>query len=241
MAAKFTPRMSEPSTSDPHWIHTSKGGLNGCIRISGDSCLPNCVGYAWGRAYEILGSRPKLSRANAEDWYGFNDGYKRSKEPSLGAIICWAKGKAGVSTDGAGHVAVVEEIKPNGDVVTSNSGYKSTRFWTQTFTKASGYKMKNYTFQGFIHILNDPPPAPAAPTPSAPKPVRYLVKITTDGLNIRSEPSTAGKNRTVVGCITDRGVYTIVQEADGPGATKWGKLKSGLGWISLDYTKKIKL
>ena len=30
-----------------------------------------------------------------------------------------------------------------------------------------------------------------------------------------------------------------VAEAAGPGATKWGKLKSGAGWISLDYTKKV--
>ena len=34
-------------------------------------------------------------------------------------------------------------------------------------------------------------------------------------------------------------VFTIVAEADGEGATKWGKLKSGTGWISLDFGKKI--
>ena len=31
------------------------------------SCLPNCVGYAWGRFYEITGKRPSLSKANAEN------------------------------------------------------------------------------------------------------------------------------------------------------------------------------
>ena len=35
------------------------------------------------------------------------------------------------------------------------------------------------------------------------------------------------------------GVYTIVEEATGKGATKWGKLKSGAGWISLDYAKRL--
>ena len=35
-----------------------------------------------------------------------------------------------------------------------------------------------------------------------------------------------------------KGIYTIVGEAAGPGATKWGKLKSGAGWISLDYVTK---
>ena len=38
--------------------------------------------------------------------------------------------------------------------------------------------------------------------------------------------------------IKGKGIYTIVAEAAGPGATKWGKLKSGAGWISLDYATK---
>jgi len=64
----------------------------------------------------------------------------------------------------------------------------------------------------------------------------YRVRITENVLNIRRG---AGKNNVVVGQIRDRGVYTIVQEADGQGATKWGLLKSKAGWISLDGTKKI--
>ncbi|MDD6736539.1 MAG: hypothetical protein PUE13_09565 [Clostridiales bacterium] len=35
------------------------------------------------------------------------------------------------------------------------------------------------------------------------------------------------------------GSFTIIAEAEGKGASKWGKLKSGLGWISLDYAKKV--
>lgn len=63
----------------------------------------------------------------------------------------------------------------------------------------------------------------------------YTVKITTDVLNIRKGP---GTNYGISGQITDRGTYTIVKESDGPGANKWGKLKSGAGWIALDYTDK---
>lgn len=59
----------------------------------------------------------------------------------------------------------------------------------------------------------------------------YKVKVTTSALNIRSG---AGTNNKVVGIIRDRGVYTIVDEKSG-----WGKLKSGAGWISLKYCKKI--
>ncbi len=64
----------------------------------------------------------------------------------------------------------------------------------------------------------------------------YIVKITADCLYIRKG---AGTNTAKVGAITDRGVYTIVEEKNGTGATMWGKLKSGAGWISLDYVKKI--
>ena len=48
----------------------------------------------------------------------------------------------------------------------------------------------------------------------------------------------AGTNFASVGYIAP-GVYTIVEEADGKSATRWGKLKSGKGWISLDYAKKV--
>lgn len=64
----------------------------------------------------------------------------------------------------------------------------------------------------------------------------YLIKVTASLLNIRKGPSV---NTSVVGTIKDKGVYTIVQEKNGQGASKWGKLKSGAGWISLDYVKKV--
>jgi len=76
-------------------------------------------------------------------------------------------------------------------------------------------------------------PAPATP-PAAFTP--YTVKITADTLNIRKG---AGTNYTTNGVIKDKGIYTIVEEATGTGATKWGRLKSGAGWISLDYTMKV--
>lgn len=64
----------------------------------------------------------------------------------------------------------------------------------------------------------------------------YTVKVTTAVLNIRKGP---GTNYGTNGTIKDKGVYTIVAESDGPGASKWGKLKSGAGWISLDYTQRL--
>ena len=64
----------------------------------------------------------------------------------------------------------------------------------------------------------------------------YLVKVTTDSLTIRKDASSDSEK---VGSITDNGVYTIVEERQGAGASKWGKLKSGVGWISLDFVKEL--
>ncbi len=64
----------------------------------------------------------------------------------------------------------------------------------------------------------------------------YRVKVLTDALDIRRG---AGTDKEKTATITDKGVYTIVAEQDGKGASKWGKLKSGAGWISLDGVKKI--
>lgn len=73
-------------------------------------------------------------------------------------------------------------------------------------------------------------------TGSASTATSYLVKVTTDVLNIRKGP---GTNYGTNGAIRDKGTYTIVAESTGAGASMWGKLKSGAGWISLDYTKKV--
>lgn len=64
--------------------------------------------------------------------------------------------------------------------------------------------------------------------------VPYTVRVKISNLNIRKGP---GTNYARVQYIPV-GVYTIVEEADGKGASKWGRLKSGIGWISLDYVVK---
>jgi hypothetical protein len=71
----------------------------------------------------------------------------------------------------------------------------------------------------------DPKPVPA---PEEFKP--YTVQVMVQTLNYRSGP---GTNYPVKGTISKGGVYTIVEESG-----KWGKLKSGAGWICLDYVKK---
>ncbi|GFI26175.1 hypothetical protein IMSAGC012_01295 [Lachnospiraceae bacterium] len=66
----------------------------------------------------------------------------------------------------------------------------------------------------------------------------YLVRISIPDLNIRKGP---GTDHGKTGKYTGIGTFTIVEEADGKGASKWGLLKSYQGkrngWVSLDYCK----
>ena len=68
----------------------------------------------------------------------------------------------------------------------------------------------------------------------------YLVRVSIPDLNIRKGP---GTDHAKTGKYTGTGTFTIVDEADGEGASKWGLLKSYQekrnGWISLDYTAKV--
>ena len=64
----------------------------------------------------------------------------------------------------------------------------------------------------------------------------YLVRVSVADLNIRKGP---GTNYAKTGNFTGIGVFTIIAEENGQGASRWGKLKSGAGWISLDYAKRI--
>ena len=68
----------------------------------------------------------------------------------------------------------------------------------------------------------------------------YLVRVTITNLNIRKGP---GANYDRTGKYTGIGSFTIVDEADGEGASKWGLLKSYQsgrnGWVSLDYAKRV--
>lgn len=63
----------------------------------------------------------------------------------------------------------------------------------------------------------------------------YKVKVTASVLNVRKG---AGTNYGIATQVKKNEVYTIVGEKKN-GSTKWGKLKSGAGWIALSYTKKV--
>lgn len=62
----------------------------------------------------------------------------------------------------------------------------------------------------------------------------YLVRVSIPDLYIRNGPGTMYANKGFIA----PGAYTIVEERK-TGSVRWGRLKSGAGWICLAYTERI--
>ena len=66
--------------------------------------------------------------------------------------------------------------------------------------------------------------------------VPFLVKGSISYLNIRKGPGTDYDRVQFIPI----GVYTIMEVRSGKGSSAgWGRLKSGIGWISLDFVRRI--
>lgn len=158
---KFEPRLTKPEKGNPYYNTKSNGGYSTAIKGSPTdkdcNVLANCVGWCYSRVNEVLGdpSMPILEPRNAETWVTIanKQGHKVYQSPKPGDIMCWAKGSATNSADGAGHVAFVEKVYTDQCVLTSESGWQAKNpFWTQTRNKGNGNWGQNstYKFLGFI-------------------------------------------------------------------------------------------
>lgn len=157
----FVPRLTRPEAGNKYYIRKASGGYNGAIKGSptdpGCDVLANCVGYAVGRFNEIVGegSCKYLSSVNAEQFIQYKGDLEVGMEPRLGACAVWQKGATLSSSDGAGHVAIVEKIVSPTEIVTSDSGWGAANpFWTQTRKKGSDGNWgqgSGYKFLGFIY------------------------------------------------------------------------------------------
>lgn len=105
----------------------------------------------------------------------------------------------------------VRDIRKNGDIVISTQ--------------------KTGAVTGVVSSTDLIPYETQSPVIQNPVFVPYLVRIETDVLNVRAG---AGTNYRITTQVKRNEVYTIVAENG-----KWGKLKSGAGWIHLGYTKKV--
>ena len=157
--AQFVPRLTRPEAGNKYYITKGNGGYSNAIKgqPTDSLCdvLSNCVGYAYGRFNEIggYGKCKYLSPTNAENFIQHCGGLTVGQTPKLGACMVWRKGNTLSGSDGAGHVAIVEKIISDTQIVTSESGWNSSPFWTKTRYKGDGNwgAGSGYTFLGFIY------------------------------------------------------------------------------------------
>lgn len=176
--ADFTPRLTkEGMLNSKYWYSNTNP-----FYPSGWG-LPNCTCYAWGRFWEISDVVPHLPTGNGGQWWGSVSGYEVGQTPQLGAIMCF------YDPNGEGHVAIVEEIDEQGNVVSSNSGYSRNPggyddpnyFFIDHNPKATNYRStwevaRGYSFQGFIYNPEQPVPPPT-PSKGRKMPLYYYLKM----------------------------------------------------------------
>ncbi len=217
--AEFKPRLTAPSSSNKYYY----SNLN--ILYAAGYGMPNCTAYAWGRAYEILGTQPKLSLNNANGWYKYNKDnnyYPYGKTPKLGAIACW-------DNPSGGHVAVVEDISST-TITFSNSGYGYKNFYlthAEIGEANGGVYSYGWKFKGYIYILD-----------GVKEPEGDIYRVNSNnGVNMRKG---AGTSYSVLTAVPDDTEIVVTQTKKANGYT-WGKTTyAGVtGWCVLDFCELV--
>lgn len=122
--------------------------------------------------------------------------------------------------------------------------YRVRKTWTDSKTQKGAYKI----LENAKKCANDNPGYSVfdvngvnlytsnTTTAAASADVPFPVKVSISDLNIRKGPGTDYARTQFI----PMGVYTIMEVRAGKGSTAgWGRLKSGAGWISLDFATRI--
>lgn len=122
----------------------------------------------------------------------------------------------------------------------ADSYYRVRKSWADAKTQLGAYKVlanakacadKNPGYT--VYDQNGKAVYPEVQKPAVP----FLVRVDISDLNIRMG---AGTNYSRTGKYTGKGIFTIMEVRVGQGsASGWGRLKSGAGWISLDYAVRV--
>ena len=120
--------------------------------------------------------------------------------------------------------------------------YRVRKSWADSKTQKGAYKILDNAkkcadqnpgykvFDADGKVVYDPKTAESAVK------VPFLVKVSISDLNIRKGPGT--DYGRVQFCPV--GVYTIMEVKVGQGSKAgWGRLKSGIGWLSLDFCQRL--
>ena len=179
-----------------------------------------------GAAYTVTGISAD------EKWYQIVDGGKKRYITAIPDYVSFkATQEQKESTAGTGYYRV---RKTWADAASQIGAFKQKENAINLCKANSGYR---------VFDQNGKQVYPAAATTAS---VPYSVRVEVDDLRIRKGAGTTydyWKEKNGQAKYTGKGVFTIVKEKEGAGATKWGLLKSyeknADGWISLDDAKRV--
>ena len=134
------------------------------------------------------------------------------------------------------------EVKSDSDNKEVIRWYRVRKSWTDAKSQKGAYKILDNAkrcaeqnpgykvFDADGKVVYEPKEAePAVKVP-------FLVKVSISDLNIRKGPGTDYDRVQFIPI----GVYTILKVRNGKGSSAgWGRLKNGIGWISLDFVRRI--
>lgn len=216
------------SVSETNTSEQAVKPLNGTLTViyKGDDGLNVRTSPSFGNnVKEIIheGTYTVVGISNDEKWYKLESGEFITTIPEYVSFKATKVQKE--STEGTGYYRV---RKSKDDGKSQIGAFKNKENAIEMCKQNSGY------------IVFDPDFKQIYPEPNKSN-VPYAVNVIVPDLRIRKGPGTTydywkdnGKSR-----YTGKGAFTIVQEAEGPGASKWGLLKyygerNRDGWISLD-------
>lgn len=165
--------------------------------------------------------------------YAFNDKVY-SKLVDLCVDICKRNGKTKLLWLGDKNKTLSYKPKADEMVLTAHRWFASTACPGDWFYSREGDLAKRVTekLSGTSKAAS-----PAKKTTTAKKSSDISVRVSISNLNIRKGPGTSYAR---TGEFTGKGIFTITEIKKGTGSNSgWGKLKSGAGWISMDWAKKV--
>lgn len=189
-------------------------------------------GKVYKEAVELCVYLCKLYGLSEKDIICHSEGHERGIASNHADVMHWFP-KHGKSMD-TFRAEVKAQLKKDEEKIASVELYRVRKSWGNAKSQLGAYSIlenakkncpkdyKVYDADGVV--VYDPVGMSNEFDP-------YLVSVTASVLNVRAGAGITYKVKTTV----KKGeVYTIVAEKNG-----WGKLKSGAGWVSLKYCKKL--
>lgn len=222
-SANYTKYARDFDQKYPNWYNGKKNGYAWCDMFV-DWCFLTAFGYKKALALLCQPERSAGAGCTYSLRYYKAKGQFYTSNPQPGDQIFF-----GTSLDNSTHTGIVESVdKKQVHTIEGNTSNQVAR---------RNYSLTNSRILGYGRPAYDGAPVETPQPVTEPETVPFLVRVSITDLNIRKGP---GTDYSRTGQYTGEGVFTIMEVKSGQGSTAgWGRLKSGAGWISLDYATRL--